>query len=134
MSGYSIAERMRLRREILAKIQKLMKEIAQMRELMQEFRRNGSMIGAALSRWDSQYSVYCSSDLAPDINITDSYEGITAEHFAGELPQAVGDLAAACSQMQAVQGGIQDQITRLEQYIEKLNRKVAELRAQLAAL
>ncbi len=127
-------EKMRLRREILAKIQKLMKEITEMRELIQAFRRNGSVIGAALSRWDSQYGTYLSSDLAPQINVTDSYEGITAERFAGELPQAVGELASVCSQMQSVQGGIQDQIARLELYIDKLSMKAAELRAQLAAL
>lgn len=135
MAGHSdLLEKMRIRREIMAKIQKLQSEINKMRDLVQEFQGEGRTIGMAMDNWDGRYGMYQSSGLAPDIHITGSYEGSTAETFARELPQAVSELGAICGQMQAVAGGIQDQVSRLEEYIEKLTIKIRELQAQLAAL
>lgn len=129
-----LLEKMRIRRELMAKIQKLQREISIIRELMQEFQGEGRTISMALDSWEGQHGMYQSSDLAPDISVAGSYEGTTANSFSGELPQAAGELEAVCGQMQAVAGGIQDQITRLEKYIEKLTIKMRELQAQLAAL
>lgn len=73
--------KMWLRREIMAKIQKLQGEISRMRELMQQFQKEGRIIGMALDNWEGRYGMYQSSGLAPDISIIGSYEGLTAEKF-----------------------------------------------------
>lgn len=49
-----LLEKMRIRRELMAKIQKLQREISIIRELMQEFQGEGRTISMALDSWEGQ--------------------------------------------------------------------------------
>ena len=66
--------------------------------------------------------------------MVDRYEGESAETIRNKLPDIIEKMQNTNAEATGVQGEIAEQISRLDEYIEKLEVKIGELRQQLAAL
>lgn len=70
----------------------------------------------------------------PVVVVVDRYEGESAETIRNKLPDIIEKMQNTNAEATGVQGEIAEQISRLDEYIEKLEVKIGELRQQLAAL
>lgn len=127
-------ERIRRRREIKAKIREIRKEIQELNEIIQYYEKCGTMINEHIEAWNNQYRCYQSLELAPDIKVVNSFEGVSADYFAGNLPQMIEDIQSKAGKMAEVAGGIGEQTAKITEYIEKLNKKIEALEEELASI
>lgn len=108
--------------------------IDRLQDIKHSYNECKRQINTALEEWDMQYRIYCDMDLAPDIMMVNSFEGTAAEQLAIEVPQVIEGILSASGQMAAVLSGIEDQILKIDEYIDELKAQKAELLEQLAAL
>lgn len=127
-------EKRRKRKEIREKISKIREEIRFLDGMIDDYKAYRKDIDAKIQIWERQYEFYNHITLTPDIHVTDSFEGVSADYFAGGLPGIIQKINAAAGQMSGVTAGIWDQINKIEEYIEELNQKIELLNMELAAL
>lgn len=94
----------------------------------------GLYMNAAMERWESDYEAYNKIELAPAINVTDSFEGLAAEQLALDFPVTVEEISNIAAEVSGVIGSIADQLTQIDEYVKTLDDRIAELHAQLEAL
>lgn len=129
-----LLDKLRQRREILSKIADLnrkKKSVLLTKEYIETCRL---YMNAAMERWESDYAAYREAELAPAIKVTDSFEGLAAEQLALDFPVTVGEIRDIATEVSGVIGAIADQLTKIDEYVEKLNAQIEELYAELAAL
>lgn len=127
-------EKRRRRSELRAKIMEIEKEIQELNEIIFYFQRCETMMNEHIEAWNSQYQLYQGLELTPDIKVTNSFEGVVADYFACNLPQAVEEIQSKAGKMAEIAAGIGDQITKIEEYIGKLKEKIEALEQELAAI
>ena len=93
-----------------------------------------TVMSEKVSVWASQYESYSLLDLAPDIQVTDSFEGTSAQQLALDVPTTVEAMANAASHMSELLPGIADQVQKIEEYVEELQLKKQGIQAQIDAL
>ncbi len=120
--------------ELKERIRKLKKEIDGLESVKESIGWYGEQITTSMEDWELQYGEYTQLDLAPDINVTDYFEGMAAEQLALDVPPAVTEINDLYSSMSEVMAGIGDQIPKIDEYITELNEQITELNNQLDAL
>ena len=120
--------------EIKNKISKLRSKILKMEALKMSLGRNETKISTEIDNWDLKLGEYQNLDLAPDINVEDSFEGMAAEQLALEIPPTVTEINNIAGQMSEVLSGIAHQVEKIDDYIEKILREIALLQAEYDAL
>lgn len=108
--------------------------IRRLQEIKRSYNTYKTQIMNAAEDWDSQYERYNALDLAPDIKVTDCFEGASADQLAIDVPQVIDSIVKAEGQVLAVVAGIYDQINKIDEYIEVLERQKSALQAQLNSL
>lgn len=120
----------RLKRQI----EEINSEIRNMLELKQSYYDCKNAINTSLDSWNQAYEAYKGIDLAPDIQVPESFEGVAAKQLALDVPTTVTEMADSAQKVGGLLSGIDDQITKLTAYIEKLNGQIRGLQAQIAAI
>lgn len=123
-----------LRREIREKITALRKKIAVAREAITKLSRCRSEISCKMEAWESEYAAFQSRPITGEIYMEDLFEGNIAQLLSGEVPRTAERMVHTTGMMEELCLHIQNQITRLEEYIEELWKQVEELMAELNAL
>lgn len=120
----------RLKRQI----EEINQEIRVMLELKQSYYDCKSAINTSLDSWNQAYTAYKGIDLAPDIQAPGSFEGVAAKQLARDIPAMVTEVEDSAQKVGGLPSGIDDQITKLGSYIEKLNGQIRGLQAQIDAI
>lgn len=120
----------RLKRQI----DEINSEIRIMLELKQSYYDCKNAINTSLDSWNQAYETYNGIDLAPDIQVPESFEGVAAQQLALDVTLTVTEIADSAQKVGGLISGIDDQITKLTAYIEKLNGQIRGLQAQIAAI
>ncbi len=109
-------------------------EITKMKEIIYFYEDIKRTINENAEAWNQQYGVYSSLELAPEIQVTDSFEGISANQLSLDVPQTIDVMSSAANQMATVLPGIAEQIRKIEDYIAELEVKKQGLQAQIDTL
>lgn len=131
----------RAERERREAIKKLQNEIAAYREVINRLNNikksygdYSRQISEEIDNWDRAYQQYNDHDLTPDIQVTDSFEGVAAEQFSLLVPPLVETMVQSAALVAPVLPGIEDQITKIDEYIKKLEETIKSLQEQIAAM
>lgn len=127
-------EKWRKKREIQNKIDELGDLITEVRNVKEEMARIKRQINLEIDNWEMKYSEYLKLELAPEIRIINSFEGLAAEQLALDMPPMVTEINDAAGKVIEIVSGIDDQIGKIEEYIEELNRAINDLKSQMEAL
>ena len=103
------------------------------RAVQRKLQNINNQISNSLNVWTSSLSAFQSSVMAPVV-VTDKFEGNSAQTISAKLPDPIAEMDSSKSSAEGVQGEIGVQIEKLEIYISEKETKIAELRAQLAAI
>ena len=125
--------RMEKQREIMQKIAELTAKVNVARESRIELSRINQEITFSCENWNSGLASFESGEMSVAV-VVDRYEGESAETIRNKLPDIIEKMQNTNAEATGVQGEIAEQISRLDEYIEKLEVKIGELRQQLAAL
>ena len=125
--------RMEKQREIMQKIAELTAKVNVARESRIELSKINQEITFSCENWNSGLASFESGEMSVVV-VVDRYEGETAETIRNKLPDIIEKMQNTNAEATGVQGEIAEQISRLDEYIEKLEVKIGELRQQLAAL
>ena len=125
--------RMEKQREIMQKIAELTAKVNVARESRIELSKINQEITFSCENWNSGLASFESGEMSVVV-VVDRYEGESAETIRNKLPDIIEKMQNTNAEATGVQGEIADQISRLDEYIEKLEVKIGELRQQLAAL
>ncbi|MCM1424446.1 MAG: hypothetical protein NC415_11635 [bacterium] len=123
-----------------AKVSLINKQIAELDDLVAEARsikvelKNSDMaLNNPLLQWTSRYRAFQASPMS-EVVVVDKFEGESAERIRAALPSAIEEMEATQAATESVQGEIDVQITKLDEYIDMLGEKIAALRSEMAAL
>ena len=125
--------RMEKQREIMQKIAELTAKVNVARESRIELSKINQEITLSCENWNSGLASFESGEMSV-VGVVDRYEGESAETIRNKLPDIIEKMQNTNAEATGVQGEIAEQISRLDEYIEKLEVKIGELRQQLAAL
>lgn len=125
--------RMEKQREIMQKIAELTAKVNVARESRIELSRINQEITFSCENWNGGLASFESGEMSVVV-VVDRYEGESAETIRNKLPDIIEKMQNTNAEATGVQGEIAEQISRLDEYIEKLEMKIGELRQQLAAL
>lgn len=125
--------RMEKQREIMQKIAELTAKVNVARESRIELSKINQEITFSCENWNSGLASFESGEMSVVV-VVDRYEGESAETIRNKLPNIIEKMQNTNAEATGVQGEIAEQISRLDEYIEKLEVKIGELRQQLAAL
>jgi uncharacterized phage infection (PIP) family protein YhgE len=125
--------RMEKQREIMQKIAELTAKVNVARESRIELSKINQEITFSCENWNSGLASFESGEMSVVV-VVDRYEGESAETIRNKLPDIIEKMQNTNAEATGVQGEIAEQISRLDEYIEKLEVKIGELRQQLAAL
>ena len=125
--------RMEKQREIMQKIAELTAKVNVARESRIELSKINQEISFSCENWNSGLASFESGEMSVVV-VVDRYEGESAETIRNKLPDIIEKMQNTNAEATGVQGEIAEQISRLDEYIEKLEVKIGELRQQLAAL
>ena len=125
--------RMEKQREIMQKIAELTAKVNVARESRIELSKINQEITFSCENWNSGLASFESGEMSVVV-VVDRYEGERAETIRNKLPDIIEKMQNSNAEATGVQGEIAEQISRLDEYIEKLEVKIGELRQQLAAL
>ena len=103
------------------------------RAVQRKLQNINNQISNSLNVWTSSLSAFQSSVMAPVV-VMDKFEGNSAQTISARLPDPIAEMDSSKSSAEGVQGEIGVQIEKLEIYISEKEMKIAELRAQLAAI
>lgn len=124
----------------IAKTAAIMKQIGEIRIKISNARtvkinlkNSDTAINNTLMRWTSRYNAFQSSPMS-EVVVTDKFEGESAEKIRTRLPDATQAMADTQASTENVQGEISVQITKLDEYIAKLEEEISALMASLAAI
>lgn len=127
-------DKIKRRREIMQKIAKLNRK-KELVLLTKEYIETSRLyMNTAMERWELDYTSYSGIELAPDIKVEDSFEGLAAEQLALDFPVTVEEISSIATEVSGVIGAIADQITKIDEYVKTLDVEIEKLYAQLAAL
>lgn len=121
------------RAAIMEKIRELRVKIAHARTVKTNLKSADTGISNALMRWTSRYAAF-QSGVMSQIVVTDKFEGDSAEKIRMRFPDAVNKMTSMCSAAENVQGEVSVQITKLDEYIGKLQDEIAALQSELWAV
>lgn len=127
-------ERLKKRIAIQKEINEIRHKIGVAERIKSSLTQLKLQMNAELDCWNEQYAEYIKLDLAPDIKVVDSFEGQAAEQLALDFPVAVTEINDISGQISEVVTGVDDQIAKIDEYIEKLNAQIATLLSRLEAL
>lgn len=128
-----MAARMAARMALMREIQGIQVLINAARSAQEKLNNINDQITNSLNTWTSALSAFQSSKMAPVI-VTDKFEGSSAQAISAKLPDPIAKMDKSKASAEEVQGEIGVQLSKLEIYISEKEIKVAELRAQLAAI
>lgn len=128
----------RERREKIERLQSniegLNEAIRRLQEIKRSYQTYNMQLVNAMQDWERQYESYNGIDLAQEIKVTDSYEGICADQMALDVPPIIERINNVKNQMASVSVGVYDQMTKIEDYIEVLQQQKMGFLTQLNAL
>ena len=125
--------RMEKQREIMQKIAELTAKVNVARESRIELSKINQEITFSCENWNSGLASFESGEMSVVV-VVDRYEGESAETIRNKLPDIIEKMQNTNAEATGIQGEIAEQISRLDEYIEKMEVKIGELRQQLAAL
>ena len=125
--------RMEKQSETMQKIAELTAKVNVARESRIELSKINQEITFSCENWNSGLASFESGEMSVVV-VVDRYEGESAETIRNKLPDIIEKMQNTNAEATGVQGEIAEQISRLDEYIEKLEVKIGELRQQLAAL
>lgn len=114
-------ERARIRREI----GKLNRQISELENLRESFRRKKSDLDGLNTEWNRNKSTYLRIEMVRDIEVFRKFEGEIATALKNELPNGLESMDKNVTAINNVNHGIDDQIDKLNRKIEELNSQVA---------
>ncbi|MBR5799866.1 MAG: hypothetical protein IKY23_07365 [Lachnospiraceae bacterium] len=109
-------------------------EITKMREIIYFYQDIKRSIQEKAEAWGREYARYGALDLAPNIQVTDSFEGMAARQLSMDVPQTVDRIQLNSCLMSDLIPGIADQIKKIEDYIVERELEKQRLQAQIDAL
>lgn len=121
------------RKAIMEKVKKLRKKISDAREIKTELKNSDTEINNTLMRWTSRYNAFQSSPMS-EVVVTDKFEGVSAEKIKTRLPEAIQAMDQTQASTESVRGEISVQITKIDEYIAKLEEEIAALLSSMPAL
>lgn len=120
-------------KRIKDQIKKLEKKKKKLQDIITEYQTCQKSIDLHLTAWDSSYQTYTGLELYPGIWSENQFEGQAAEDLGQMIPEAVAELQLLAGLMENISGEISNQILDIEEYIEKLDKEIAELQESLKA-
>lgn len=126
-------ERLQKRKELRDKIKKLQKEVRELQEVISDYHTCQRDIDSQCSSWETSYQAYTGLELYPSIWKKDQFEGQSAEELSRLIPEAILEIQLMSNLMKNVSAEIGNQVTSIEDYIEKLTTQISGLQEQLAA-
>lgn len=129
----SPAAKMAQRAIIKAKINKLRDKENEAKRIKTELNNVNHQVTRSLDSWKRQYSVFQSSEMSTVV-VTDKFEGESAERIALKLPEPIEEMESTVASSEGVQGEVDEQIMKLDTYIQNLTDEITTLQAELAAI
>lgn len=128
-----LAAKMAKRIAIMKQVGELRDKIRDVRIVKTELKNSDTAISNTLMQWTSRYNAFQSSPMS-EVVVTDKFEGVSAEKIKTRLPEAIQAMDQTQASTENVRGEISIQITKIDEYIEKLEEEIAALLSSLAAL
>ncbi len=92
-----------------------------------------TLITNTRNKWDKRLSAFLSSVMSPVV-VTDKFEGDSADAISANLPTPIEMMSHTSTQAGGVQTEIAEQLSKLGEYIGKLEDEKAIKEAELAAI
>lgn len=121
------------RAAIMEKIRELRTKIAHARRVKSDLKNADNGIGNAVTRWTGRYAAF-QSNIMSEIVVADKFEGESAEKIRMRLPDAINRMTVTISATESVRSEVSVQITKLDEYIGKLQDEIAALQSELWAV
>lgn len=129
----SLAAAAARRAAIMAQVAILREKISKAREVKNDLTSSDRALNSALMQWTNRYAAFQASSMS-EVVVTDKFEGESAEKIQARLPDAIQKMADTQSSTESVQGEISVQMTKLDEYIAKLEEQISALLSGLAAI
>lgn len=128
-----LAAKMAKRKAIMDQVKKLRDKIRDARDIKTELKNSDTAINNTLMRWTSRYHAFQSSPMS-EVVVTDKFEGDSAEKIKTRLPDAIQAMDQTQASTESVRSEISVQITKIDEYIAKLEEEIAALLSSMPAL
>ena len=119
--------------EIMKQVGELREKVSKARVVKTRLKNSDTVINNTLMQWTSRYRAFQASPMS-EVVVTDKFEGESAEAIRSKLPDTVQLMNDTQASTEGVQGEIAVQITKLDEYMERLEMKISALMGELAAL
>lgn len=121
-------------REIKRKLRAVEQKISDMASLKESFTACREGLNTSLESWNTAYESYNQIELAPEIQLIDSFEGVSAQQLATDVPQTINSIAESAVRIECIAVAIGAQIFKIDLYVAELEKEKIALEAELAAL
>lgn len=133
MGLVDVAARAARAKEIMKQVGELREKVSKARVVKTRLKNSDTAINNTLMQWTSRYNAFQSSPMS-EVVVADKFEGVSAEKIRSKLPETIQIMTNTQASAEGVQGEIDEQITKLDAYMEMLEIKISALMGELAAL
>lgn len=123
----------RRRKEIQDKINELTRKKQRATNNIQNFNVLKREITREAEKWNRAEGNFRGIMLEP-IRVMYCFEGYAADHLTQKVPPAIDEMTVAATRVNGLLGGIEDQVSKLDQYCTELEQKIETLEMEIDAL
>lgn len=127
-------ERARRRAYIQSQIQYWDTKLSKVNSQIAGLTAEQSNLSTYLGDWDTQKSIYSSSEILSEVVIVNVFEGVCADKMKAEFSASITEMDQTHSGVSGLNGNVGVQISRLNQYVSVINTKLTSLRNELSSI
>lgn len=124
-------ERAKQRAYIQGQIQSWNNKLSDVNSQISGLTAEQSNLDTYLGDWETQKNIYSGSEILSEVVIVNTFEGICADKSKHKFEAAIKEMDQTYIDVSQMSGHVGAQIARLNQYVSKINTKLADLKNQL---
>lgn len=127
-------ERARRKKAIESQIEQWNDELTTVRAQLSSLTTERSNLNTYLGDWDGQKSTYSGNEILSEVVVANVFEGVCADRVKAVLSGSIKEMDQTCSRVSGLNGNVDLQIERLNQYTSVIHTNLASLRNELSSI
>lgn len=127
-------ERAKRRKAIESQIEQWDNKLTTVQSQLSGLATERSNLNTYLGDWDRQKSIYSGNEILSEVVVVNVFEGVCADRVKADFADSIKEMDQTCSRVSGMNGNVNLQIERLNQYISVINTNLASLRNELSSI
>lgn len=127
-------ERAKRRKAIESQIEQWDNKLTTVQSQLSGLATERSNLNTYLGDWDRQKSIYSGNEILSEVVVVNIFEGVCADRVKADFSDSIKEMDQTCSRVSGLNGNVNLQIERLNQYISVINTNLASLRNELSSI